>query len=365
MRIGIDTSALFLSRAGTATYIRGLLKGFQTLSKKTEIIQLFYIPRFDRHNRYLRIYDTIKRELIWMQERLPKEAVRKSCEIIHGPAMMSPIRCQLPIVLTIFDLYIVRNKQSFPFWPRTFMNYILPKIINSSSRIIAISQFTKQEILDLFPKIPESKIMVTPLGVDPIFNKVLKEATLPVKSKYGLVKPFIITVSTIEPRKNFENLLRSYALVKNYLEHDLVVVGSYGWKSTDIMTLIHQLKLEQRVKYMGYVDKTDLPALYSAADIFVYPSLYEGFGLPPLEAMACGCPIITSNCSSLPEVVGDAAMLINPTDIEQLSQALKKLAGDVSKKELLRVASLKRAQAFSWDKCAQMTIRAYEQAIGL
>jgi glycosyltransferase involved in cell wall biosynthesis len=362
MRIGIDTSALFLNRSGTATYIRGLLGGFRAASKKTDIIQLYYEPRFDRRRRLLRIYDTINSEIIWTQKKLTKEAVRKNCDIIHGPAMLSPTRSPMPIVLTILDLYIMRHKNSFPLWYRILMNYVLPKIMNSSSRIIAISQFTKQEILDLFPNIPESKITVTLLGVDALFTRRQEEEELQIKKKYSLIKPFIIAVSTIEPRKNIKNLIKSFALIKEKIEHDLVLVGAYGWKSKDLMEMINKMNLKERIKFLGFIRRKELPALYSAADIFVYPSLYEGFGLPLLEAMACGCPVITSNCASMPEVVGTAAIKINPRNIEELSFALETLISDDDKKEALRVEGMKRASGFSWQQCAQKTIEVYEQA---
>jgi len=366
MRVGIDVSALDFNAAGTATYIRGLLQGLGAAEKDRDlkIIELFYFPFFDRRHKWLRMIDALNRDILWLDAKLPKKAAAHQCDLIHSPAMLAPPTRRLPVVLTILDLYIIRERSAFPFWLRTVMARRLPHMARNSTKIIAISQFIKREILDLFPDVPESKITVTPLGVDSSFKKVPKEELPLVKSRYGLVKPFIMTVSTIEPRKNLKNLLRAYALVKDALEHDLVIVGAYGWKSADLLTLIRQLKLENRVKFPGYVDKSDLPALYSAAEIFVYPSLYEGFGLPPLEAMSCGCPVITSNGSSLPEVVGDAAVQIDPTEIEDLAHALKTLAMDESKKERLRMAGPRRAQAFTWDKCAQVTIDAYEQALG-
>jgi len=365
MLVGVDVSALAFNTAGTATYIRGLLQGLRLTEKNQHlrIIELSYSPFFGRHHRWLRIIDAVNRDIVWINTKLPKKALANQCDLIHSPAMMAPRKCRLPLVLTVLDLYIFRNRSAFPIWLQTIMFRRLPKVLKNSAKIIAISQFTKQEILDFFPDVNENKIMVTHLGVDSIFKKVADEESLQIKSKYGLAKPFIITVSTIEPRKNLKNLLRSYALVQNKLEHDLVIVGAYGWKSADHMTLIHKLKLEGRVKYTGYVDTSDLPALYSAADIFIYPSLYEGFGLPPLEAMACGCPVITSNCSSLPEVVGDAAIQINPKNIEQLAFAIECLIANNDMKEFLREAGLKRASEFSWERCAQETIEAYKQAI--
>jgi glycosyltransferase involved in cell wall biosynthesis len=310
----------------------------------------------------LRIYDTLRRELFWTQQSLPQAAARAQCGVLHSPAMLAPLKCRLPVVLTIFDLYIIRRKKSFPLWNSKSMNYFLPKILNSSSHIIAISQFTKQEIMEIYPHLPESKITVTLLGLEPNFKRVRKDESLKIKNKYSLSKPYIMGVSTIEPRKNIKNLISSFARIQKKIEQDLVLVGGYGWKSADLMKLTRRINLEKRIKFLGYVPKNDLPALYSLADGFVYPSLYEGFGLPPLEAMACGCPVITSNCASIPEVVGTAAVLIDPKNIEELSCAMETLMGDENKRASLRIAGMKRAADFSWEKCAKKTIEVYEQS---
>ena len=326
MNIAIDTSVTKVTGAGATTYVNELLRVLRANEQHQITLNEFcYEPKFTRENRVLRTFDTINREMLWLQKKLP--AMVKGCgaELLHAPAMMAPNTTDFPVVVTIFDMYIFRNPGAFPFWQRNMMKYSLPKILARAAKIIAISEFTKQEILDIFPGIPENKVAVTLLGVNKSFRECDDTTTAEFKTKYSSGKPFILSVSTIEPRKNIKTLLRAFSQVKDRVDHDLLLVGPYGWKSSEIPELITTLKIKERVKFPGYLDFEQLPAAYSAADLFVYPSLYEGFGLPPLEAMACGCPVITSNVASLPEAVGDAAVTIDPHNVEVLSHAIGEL----------------------------------------
>jgi glycosyltransferase involved in cell wall biosynthesis len=239
------------------------------------------------------------------------------------------------------------------------MRQLLPRYIERADRIIAISHFTKQEILNLFPNLPEEKVAVTWLGVHERFKIASSAEKEDVRRKYQLDKPFILSVSTIEPRKNLKTLIRAFSQVKDRIDHDLVLSGAYGWKATDLNDVIRDLKLEGRVRFTGYIDIEELPALYTLADVFVYPSLYEGFGLPPLEAMACGCPVLTSNVASLPEVVGDAAETIDPLDVDALAGTMEQLLSDSVRRRALIDKGLQRARSFTWEKCARETVAVY------
>lgn len=360
MRIAIDISAEYATKAGTSTYIRELVKA---LSSRIELIKLSYDHKFARSNKILRKIDAVRRDVFWIQNKLPYLAQKENAEILHCPAMMGPINCKIPTIVTILDLYIKRNNKAFPFWQRNIMKRAFPKLVENSSGFIAISNFTKQEFLECFPKVPEKRVRVTWLGVNEIFKPVEKNILQEFNKKICFDRPFLLTVSTIEPRKNLKRLLIAFASIKDKIPHNLVLTGSYGWKSRDLFDLVKKLKVSHRIKFIGYIPLVELPFLFNLADAFLYPSLYEGFGLPPLEAMACGCPVLTSNISSLPEVVGDAAITVNPHCVEEISDGILTLVNDKEKKEALSKKGLTRAKMFSWEKCAQETIKAYSEML--
>ncbi len=358
-RVAIDITSMHVTGAGTATYVRELMKSMTLLDGIAEMYPIDYRNFFSRKYKLSRSIDTIGRELVWQQFILPSLAVKHGARILHSPAMISPLRCPIPVVLTLLDAYIVRSPNSFSVWQRTVANHLLPRCIERADKLIAISHFTKREILDLYPHIPEDRITVTWLGVSPDFRVLDEQAGMAARVKYKLDRPFILSVSTIEPRKNIRMLIQAFARIKERIDHDLVLTGAYGWKSKDLYRLISDLGLGGRIKFTGYVPLEDLPAIYNLADLFVYPSLYEGFGLPPLEAMACGCPVITSNVASLPEVVGDAAVMVDPLDTEQISASILNLLLDAGRCSLLKSAGIIQAAKFTWASCARQTLDVY------
>jgi len=358
-QIAYDISTLALTGAGTSTYLRELLAALDRGHNDISPVLLDYKPFFSRSNRLLRVFDTLNRELVWQQRVLPRLAKNAGCAILHSPAMLCPLQCDMPIVYTVPDIYIVRSPGAFPLWQRNIMNRLFHRCVERADIIIAISQFTKNEILELYPHISEEKVIVTWLGVHERFKPVSAELKEMVRRKYALNRPFVLAVSTIEPRKNLITLIRAFARIKDRTEHDLVLAGPYGWGSKELYSLITNLGLDDRVRFTGYVDIEDLPAVYNLADIFVYPSLYEGFGLPPLEAMACGCPVITSDVASLPEVVGDAAEKLDPFDVEALACSMEKFLQDAGLRQEFTAKGLRRASCFTWEKCANDTVAVY------
>jgi glycosyltransferase involved in cell wall biosynthesis len=182
-----------------------------------------------------------------------------------------------------------------------------------------------------------------------------------IKQKYHLPDRFILFVGTLEPRKNIIRLLEAYARIKDKLPHKLVIAGTKGWLYQPIFEAVKRLSLRNNVIFLGYVDDGNLPALYNLADLFVYPSIYEGFGLPVLEAMACGIPVITSNVSSLPEVAGDAAVLVDPYNVKELAGAMKHVLTNASLRKQVINKGFQQAKNFSWKKCARETLKVYEE----
>jgi glycosyltransferase involved in cell wall biosynthesis len=232
---------------------------------------------------------------------------------------------------------------------------------------IADSLWTKRDLVH-YLSLPEDSISVIYPGKDkhfrPLDDPVGRRSSLARRLGLPLDEPYILSVGTLEPRKNVTGLLKVYALLRKAgITHRLVIVGMKGWKYSPIFDLVHQLTLDDYVIFPGYVSDEDLPDFYNGADVFVYPSLYEGFGLPPLEAMACGIPVVVSNVSSLPEVVGTAGLLIDPTRPEDIAAAVLDLLGSESKRAVLAQAGIEQAARFDWAHTAQETWNAYEDTL--
>jgi glycosyltransferase involved in cell wall biosynthesis len=228
--------------------------------------------------------------------------------------------------------------------------------------IIAPSEATKREIIQ-YLRIPAERIRVVYEAAREKMKPLLAADCAPVLQKYGIEPPYLLYTGTIEPRKNLLKLIRAYNELLHATEHrpHLVLCGGRGWLDEEVFELVAQLKLQPQVKFTGYVPDEDLPALYSACELFVYPSLYEGFGLPPLEAMACGAAVVASNTSSLPEVIGEAGRLVDPQDANALAQTISHLLDDPVQLAHYRRAGLHRAHLFSWERAAHETQAVYDQ----
>jgi glycosyltransferase involved in cell wall biosynthesis len=241
--------------------------------------------------------------------------------------------------------------------------------IKKSTAIIAVSQNTKQEIIK-YCRVPATKVFVSLEGVNSRYRKIDSLSLLAqAREKYNLPERYILFVGTLEPGKNLTRLLEAFCQLKqkNRLPHKLVIVGAYGW-GKDLKLLdagrgsirLRRFNFADEIIFTGYVPEEDLPFLYNAAELFVFPSLYEGFGLPVLEAMACGTPVIASNLSSLPEIVGDAGLLINPYDINEIAAAMAKVLNDKDLQTELISKGLKRVQEFSWRKSAEVIFNTFK-----
>ncbi len=247
----------------------------------------------------------------------------------------------------------------------TISSFLFGMRVGNADRILAVSHSTKNDLLK-YVKCDPDLISVTPLGVDHEFKPVVDQSILEsVKQKYNLPGEFILFVGLIEPRKNIGLLIEAFAQVIQNLniKSHLVIAGRWGWESKSILELVKQLNLEDKVHFPGYIAQDDLPALYSLAKLFVYPSLYEGFGLPVLEAMACGTPVITTNTSSMPEFVGDSGILVQPGNLDVLVLAMQDLLDNPDLRNALKIKSIKQSSMFSWAKTAESTINAYRKVL--
>jgi len=242
--------------------------------------------------------------------------------------------------------------------------FFFPLMIRASARradaMVAVSESTRRDSIRILG-VPPEKIVAIPLGVGENFREISDEKQLEeIRRKYGLPEKFILYVGLVEPRKNLPLLLEAYCdLQKQGIPHTLVIVGRYGWDSEEVLKQVQELKLDQWVHFTGYVDHSELPAIYNLASLMVYPSLYEGFGLPVLEAMACGTPLVTTEVSSMPELVGEAGLLFPVGDKEALVEAMRSVLTDKVFGDHLSSLGLQRAARFTWRQTATDTLRVY------
>jgi len=302
--------------------------------------------------------------VIWSQALSLKKKSLKDFDIIHNTA-------QYPVSPKIHSHYIITIHDLIPVLYPQYVGKIYslqakihyPMAIRSASKIITVSKHTKNDIIRLY-NIPESKIEVIYECFSDKFIPASTDDKNRVRAKYNLNNPYILFVGAIEPKKNIELLIRAFYLCqKENMNFQLVIVGKRAWKFESIFNLVDKLKLHHKIKFLNFVPYEDLPALYSAAEVFVFPSRYEGFGLPPLEAMKCGTPVITSNMSSLPEIVGKNGLMVNPDDEKQLAKSILNILSDPELQKKFSTYSLKRAELFSWKKTGKETINVYNSVL--
>lgn len=293
-----------------------------------------------------------------------------NCEIFHSPFYPLPkdIHSRYRFI-TVYDLIPILYPQYFEFQG----DHLLQEVVKSIDRetwVFCISEATKNDLLNCNSMVDPRKVAVIPLGAsDLFFNCRDMNIIQTAKDKYGIPdQPYFLSLSTLEPRKNIDSTIRAFVKIvrqERLKEINLVLVGAKGWDFGKILDEISGCNdLRNRIIITGYVDDQDLAAIYSGALAFVYPSFYEGFGLPPLEAMQCGIPVITSNTSSLPEVVGDAGIQVDPNDNDALCQAMLEMYLNSDARQNMSIRSSERARLFSWEACADVTINHYRRALG-
>jgi len=301
--------------------------------------------------------------LLWDQVVLPWHLVQDGVDVFWGPAHRLPLLLPSRIagVVTIHDLvwrHAGATMQPANRWvDATFM----PKSVRIAKQVIADSENTKTDLLREFPFLG-TRVDVIPLGYVPRQRHVFDDAL----GALDPDEPFFLFVGTLEPRKNLSRLIEAFASLPKFIQKKavLVVAGGAGWGDVDVMKLVVHYGVVDRVRLIGYVSEELLPALYARALFLAMPSLYEGFGLPLLEAMAQGCPVLTSNCASMPEVAGDAGVLVDPLRVESIAEGLALMLGDDTAREKLRARTKKNALRFSWDKTAAETLATFERAAG-
>lgn len=297
--------------------------------------------------------------------RVPQDRLVPGADLFHGTDHLLPYFRRVRTVFTLHDLIPLLFPEFHLPLNRWFLSLMFPQFLRRADAIIAVSECTQRDAIRIYG-VPEEKITVIYNGVDARFRPVRDAETRHrVRAAYGLPEAYILYVGTIEPRKNLVRLLDAFhALQKEGYPHKLVIVGAKGWLYRPVFDKIAALGLQDQVILPGYIADEDLPALYSGAALFVFPSLYEGFGIPPLEAMACGVPTVVADTSSLPEVVGDAALRVPPTDTAALKAAMNRLLDDAVFAQELAARGPERARLFTWDTAAAQLITVYHRLLG-
>ncbi len=305
-------------------------------------------------------------QMIHARVILPRKAHRLTCDLIHYTMTMPiPSRMPCPVITTVHDLIPLVHPEWVPPVRGRRMRHGIKSSVERADHLITDSEATRQDLLSHFPRQPQSVTTVL-LGADSQLPKINSDAAAKVvETHYQLQPGYILCVGSIEPRKNLERVIAAYGKLKRRtaVPPPLVLVGGSVWRHERLRTQIARAGLEQSVRFTGHVPAMHLAALYRCAGVFTYPSLYEGFGLPPLEAMGCGCPVITSNTSSLPEAVGQAAVLVDPNNVRQLAEAIEDVLRDQTLAQQLREDGYKHVQRYSWQRCAHETVNVYRRVL--
>lgn len=367
MRIAINTLAMRDRLYGVGNYIRNLIQSLAIMDQTHEYLLFVscanarHVAGLGRNFRYKFVPSNRLRRLAWEQMGLVSELRRENIDVFHGPMFITPLRKQCAYVTSMLDMTFFLSPERHTLMKRLYFQRMTPVIARKADAILAISESTKRDIVTLLG-IDARKVTVTPLGVSTAFRPITDEGELArVRTRYRLPNSLILYVGLIEPRKNLETLVRAFESDPQLnREHHLVLAGNLGWGYEALLSKIKASPVRDRIHLPGYVADDDLPSLYCLATVFVYPSLYEGFGLPVLEAMACGRPVVSSNVSSIPEIVGDAGTLVDPADRDALVCAIREIVHNRGFASQLGLRARARSQLFTWESVARKTLAVYE-----
>ncbi|MBU1449696.1 MAG: glycosyltransferase family 4 protein [Proteobacteria bacterium] len=382
MQIGIDICRLTDPWTGVGNYIANLLAGLAAVDRENQYLLYPYFPEcFPRRVKDMAAFvppqdnfslwgagrPELLIKLLWFKLKLPQPWFLAKPRVTHSTNLAGPRLRHGKLVVTVHDLSFCRQPQ----WHKTdnvaFSLRALENAVANADLLIAPSTFTADELVELYPA-TRGRVRVVPEAVLPVYRPAEDPFQMQaVLKRHGLDRPYLLFVGTLEPRKNLVRLLAAYErlLAGGQDQFDLVLAGGTGWKAGPIEEALSHSEARGRVRRLGYVPGPDLPALYQGAWALVYPSLYEGFGLPVLEAMACGAPVVTSAAASLPEVGGDAALYVDPLDEDQLLAALERITGQAGLRAELAAKALTQAGRLSQEAMGRAALAVYQEAAGL
>ena len=371
MRIAIDAHSIGAKLGGNESYAANLIEALARIDTVNEYS--LYVTTGEAFDRYRQSWPNFSVRLTRPHTPLIRIPLTLSAELRKNPVdvlhvqFTAPPFCPCPVVVSVHDLSFEHLPHTFNRRSRTQLRLTVRHSVRRAARVLTLSEHTRKDVIETYRIDPE-RVDVIPIAASPRFGPVLDDKELQrVRHTYGIESDYILCVGSIQPRKNLVRLVKAYALLRNKRPADklpkLVFVGKRAWLYDETLRAIDEMGITESVILTGYVPETDLPALYSGALCFVYPSFFEGFGLPPLEAMQCGVPVIIGNRTSLPEVVGDAALAVDPFDVHAIAGAIEDLINKPVLRDELRVKGLARAHIFDWQETAQRTLKVYEQVV--
>lgn len=373
-RIGFDASALPPRLTGAGNYIVELLRALHRLDLPLDLCVFCTATGRDQIGLPEKIgfqYVTVPAlhpalRLLWEQVRLPRLAKQHRLDLLHSPHYTRPLRLPCRSVVTLHDMTLFLFPELHTLPKRFFFRWMIRFSARSANALLTISESTRQDamrILGIAPQRIHTTLLAALPEHQPVSDPDRLQAT---RQKYSLPEQFILYVGVLEPRKNLPVLFQAFAHLRSrFPGYRLIIAGKPGWMVEQIKSQLEALQLGDSVQFTGYVQAEDLPVVYNLARVSVYPSLYEGFGLPVLESLACGTPVITTNVSSMPEAAGDAGLLVPPGDVPALEAALDRLLSDPAERERRSRLGLEHARSFTWERTAQETYQVYRQVLGI
>lgn len=367
IHVAIDGDTLGRKRTGDESYLASLMRGLGRIDPQNRytifvrdpenVAKMFAVP--DNWT-----FQQVKPASIWIRHPItfPLALRKQRPDVLHAQYFIPP-GCPCPVVLTVHDISFAVRPQLFTLRDRFLLSSLVPPAMRQAKVVITDTEYTKQDMINTYQLSPE-KIAVIPLASDPRYVELDREACrAEIAQRHGAEQGFILYVGTFQPRKNLSTLVKAYAKFrdKTKLPHKLIVVGRPKYRFASDFDVIAQSGYSDDVILAGFQPDDDLPLYYNAADVFVFPSRYEGFGLPLVEAMSCGTPVISSSSSCLPEVAGDGALLADPDDVDGFAAHLETVLGDQHTADALRERGRQRAKDFSWDRTAEETRALYYQ----
>lgn len=371
MKVAIDVRTVLSNRSGVGNYVLHLIQNLRKVDPESAYFFLslkenlpFLGDLAPEQNPLLTVFSHESHPLgdFWEHFILPHRLMKTGIDIFHGPASLIPFRKDhYRVVVTIHDLVAFLFPETIPLKYGAYMRYLLRQAVRKANRIISVSQHTRQDLIEIL-KVPSEKITVIHEAPSPIFRPYDPNRVRTfLRERYGIQKKYIYHLGNIEPRKNLIVLLEAFTRVCQELgpEYQLVVSGQKGWLIRSLSHFLRDYPMRDQVLFTGYVPMEELPFFMNGAELFVFPSLYEGFGLPVLEAMSCGTPVISSNRSSIPEIVGSAGILVDPTDTGELADRIVYLLRNREARRHLSQLGQAQAARFSWEKVARETLDVY------